>query len=531
MAYYAPGGGSWEPRRENEDDGYAQQPPAKRIKSTAELPNDELFYFDSGSGSPGNLVPPGVPASLPAGHLASLIGQINDTGDLNGGARNDAPIPPPRSNDLFAGPAAEFISVEEFSRAEKESTSLEAYMEDGELAPEPVVFSSRVDLKRKREESLPSILAKWRPRSSQDATPWLKDAVHFANSASGLNRLHHEMFAFFDFVKPRRVDKLVRTRVATEIDAALCGRFPLSACLFGSSATGLFLPNADLDMVAFSHQFTATRSSFTPNVSLFAVRAQLFQMGRADKNRTEVIHKARVPIVKFVEPESQFSVDISFNNTSGIHAVRKLVLEWLDLYPALPILVLILKQFLLMRRMDEPKDGYMGGLTITCLAVNFLKYHPMGLAYPEFGYGGERFHLGKLLLDFFDFYGNRFSMTNMGIDMESGYFQKAAPESKWMVLNWWDKQDISGGTKKAPVIAASFARAYQDLTSMIATFDSMKANNYDKRVTNDISILGAILAGNYKHYQDQRNHNDNLWRRMTTPRERAGINLRVLLFG
>jgi hypothetical protein len=531
MAYYAPGEGSWESKRKNEDDGDAQQPPTKRVKSTAELPNDELFYFDSGSGSPRNIVPPGVPASLPAGHPASLIGQINDTDDLNGGARSDSPTPPLRPNDPFAGPAAEFISVEDFSTAEYESTSPEAYMEDGELAPEPVVFSSRIDLKRKREEFLPAIIAEWRPRSSQDPTPWLKDAVRFANSASGLNRLHHEMFAFFDFVKPRRVDKLVRTRIATEIDAALCGRFPLSACLFGSSATGLFLPNADLDMVAFSHQFTATRGSFTPNVSLFAVRERLFQTGLADKNHMEVINKARVPIVKFVESDSQFSVDISFNNTSGLQAVRKLVLEWLDLYPALPILVLILKQFLLMRRMDEPKDGYMGGLTITCLVVNFLKYHPLGLAYPEFGYGGERFHLGKLLLDFFDFYGNRFSMTNMGIDMELGYFQKATPESKWMVLNWWDKRDISGGTRMAPVIASSFARAYQDLTSMIAKFDSIKANSSDKKVTNDISILGVILAGNYKHYQDQRNHNDNLWRRMTTPRERAGINLPMRLHG
>lgn len=593
MASYTPGRGSWKHKVENDGGDDAQHPPAKRVKATVELSNDELFYYDSGAGtrSVGTITNPpltphvlashGAPRSLPppndevgssreefgtrpAAYMAqgrafpaetsslnfnihssvpsepveeitriryraeqsdlttdlrkrvrviedTSVGQDVDIDDLSHAAQDNPHVPPPGLNNPFAAPTAEFISLENFPAAEDQYIPSETSMDDRDLAPEPVVFSSRDGLKRKRGEDLPDIVAEWEPRPNQDPTPWLKEAVRSGSAASGLRRLHHEMLAFFDLVKPRLVDKLVRRRIATEIGDILHQSF---TCLFGSSATGLFLPNADLDMVSLSKQFVETAGDWKPDENLFAVRDWLLRSRRADKNHVEVILWARVPIVKFVESSSRFSVDISFNNASGIVAVRKVLLEWLDRYPALPILVLILKQFLLMRKMDEPKDGWMGGLTITCLIVNFLKYHPLGHARPEFTDGAEQFHLGKLLLDFFDFYGNRFDMTSIGIDMEKGFFKKDMPEDKWMVLNWWDRQDMSGGTKKAPRIAAAFARARHDLQSTISNFDLMKANNYDQGATDKVSILGAILAGNYRPYQERRVHNDSLWPRL-----------------
>ena len=61
-----------------------------------------------------------------------------------------------------------------------------------------------------------------------------------------------------------------------------------------------------------------------------------------------VIDRAAVPIVKMRDLLTDIKVDISFNMESGVTSVS-LIKEFIRQFPALPYLVLLLKQFLLQR--------------------------------------------------------------------------------------------------------------------------------------------------------------------------------------
>jgi non-canonical poly(A) RNA polymerase PAPD5/7 len=135
---------------------------------------------------------------------------------------------------------------------------------------------------------------------------------------------------------------------------------------------------------------------------------------------SSIISKARVPIIKFVDGMTGLKVDISFENMSGVVA-NKTFQEWIAQFPAMPKLVCLIKQFLLMRNLNEVVDGGIGGFSISCLVVSLLQHHPA----IQSGSMVQEHHLGELLLDFFDLYGNKFNMTTTAIRMKPpGYVVK-----------------------------------------------------------------------------------------------------------
>lgn len=71
------------------------------------------------------------------------------------------------------------------------------------------------------------------------------------------------------------------------------------------------------------------------------------------------------------------------------------------LFPSLPPLVLFLKLFLAQRNLHETYLGGLGSYLLVCVVLSFLQLHPSARE--------QRLHsastLGKLLLDFFRYYG------------------------------------------------------------------------------------------------------------------------------
>jgi non-canonical poly(A) RNA polymerase PAPD5/7 len=128
----------------------------------------------------------------------------------------------------------------------------------------------------------------------------------------------------------------------------------------------------------------------------------------------EIISKAKVPIIKFVDRVTGLRVDISFENMSGVTAVSTFK-EWTTQYHAMPILVTLIKQFLLMRDLNEVYSGGLGGFSTTCLVVSMLQQMPAPLSD----------NLGELLLSFLELYGTKFNMLENGISLNPpGYFTK-----------------------------------------------------------------------------------------------------------
>ena len=66
----------------------------------------------------------------------------------------------------------------------------------------------------------------------------------------------------------------------------------------------------------------------------------------------EIIPSASIPIIKFMEAKHKIWFDISFNETSGLDAL-KLYQKELKEWPVVEYLTIILKLFLKQRRLNE----------------------------------------------------------------------------------------------------------------------------------------------------------------------------------
>ncbi|XWS11040.1 hypothetical protein CRYUN_Cryun38cG0049500 [Craigia yunnanensis] len=199
-----------------------------------------------------------------------------------------------------------------------------------------------------------------------------------------------EIVDFSDFLSPTPEEQAAR-------DAAVDSVFDVTkyiwpACrpeVFGSFRTGLYLPTSDIDVSCNSRVRYKN-----PQTGLHALSRALSPRGIAKK--MQVIAKARVPIVKFVEKKSGVAFDISFDMDNGPKAaefIKEAVVKWPQFRP----LYLILKVFLQQRDLNEVYSGGIGSYALLVMLMAMLQSLRESLAFLEH-------NLGMLLAHFFDFY-------------------------------------------------------------------------------------------------------------------------------
>ncbi|KAL1986809.1 hypothetical protein VTN96DRAFT_5462 [Rasamsonia emersonii] len=343
------------------------------------------------------------------------------------------------------------------------------------------------------------ILDQWKPRSSENGTPWLElmePTLHLGT------RLHNEILAFYNWVKPQPYEDIIRRDLVARLQSAFQSRYyGAEVHAFGSFASGLYLPIADMDLVLLSTTYmrTGVKTFGEKKGQIYAYAAFLRNLDIAVPGSIETIASARVPILKFVDKLTGLRVDLSFDNNSGLLANQTFE-RWKAEYPAMPAIVAIIKQFLLLRGLNEVPTGGLGGFSIICLVVSLLQHMPRGE-------GNSGPNLGSILMDFFDFYGNKFDYTSIGIRMEPpGFFNKrvygANAENRPQRLAIEDPNnrdnDISGGTREIRLIFQCFSQAFDALRDRMI----LAAKSGSK----DITFLDAIIAGRYDEYIEQRNH-------------------------
>lgn len=200
---------------------------------------------------------------------------------------------------------------------------------------------------------------------------------------------------------------------------------------FGSFAAGLYLPNADMDLVVVSNEFirSGQKTACQTNASMHRFAKYLRNASIAQADSIEVIVHAKVPLIKFVDLVTGIRVDISFENMTGLVANETFCI-WKRQFPAMPILVTVIKQFLMMRGLNEVVNGGLGGFSAICLVTSLLQNMPRvqsGELVPEH-------HLGEMLIEFLDFYGNQLDTSRTGIMMSPpGYFAKVCHSCNWLL--------------------------------------------------------------------------------------------------
>ncbi|EOD49937.1 putative topoisomerase family protein [Neofusicoccum parvum UCRNP2] len=332
--------------------------------------------------------------------------------------------------------------------------------------------------KRKREVIDGRVVEDWRPRAETPRAPWCTS--DHSGSANMSTWLHKEISDFYDYVKPHPFEDEIRRDLVKRIERSL--------------------------QVAFhGKQFFRNGQGSFQKRDLYKVSSVLERDGISQPGATEVVAKARVPIVKLVDRVTGLKVDISFDNQTGIVA-NKTFQEWKKIYPAMPVIATLVKQFLAMRGLNEVYTGGLGGFSVICLVVSLI--HTMPVRQSNNHTADSDF--GELLLNFFDLYGNKFNLNTTRISLNP---------IEYVVKGSWDlngkptradrlsiidpntaNNDISSGSHNVVLIQRCFRDAFKELQRRMA---QLKACAPVERKNE--SILSVLFAGDYSSFQWQRN--------------------------
>ena len=226
-------------------------------------------------------------------------------------------------------------------------------------------------------------------------------------------RLHQEILDFYEWVRPQHFEQEIRLDVISRLQSIFSRLEPgCQLKAFGSFAAGLYLPTGDMDLVLITYGPSRSKSTKT---LFWYIHTILDREKVAVAGSLQPIAKAKVPIIKFVDAVTGLKVDLSFNNDTGIVA-NNTFHQWKAQYPAMPILVSVIKQFLMVRGLNDVAFGGLGGLSTICLVTSLLQHHVLP---------GQIPNLGNLLLNFFHYYGHVFNKQNLAIRLEPpGYVRK-----------------------------------------------------------------------------------------------------------
>ncbi|KAH0619627.1 hypothetical protein JD844_000419, partial [Phrynosoma platyrhinos] len=296
--------------------------------------------------------------------------------------------------------------------------------------------------------------------------------------------LHEEINDFYKYMSPRPEEERMRMEVVNRIENVIKELWPnADVQIFGSFKTGLYLPTSDIDLVVFGKWET---------LPLWTLEEALRKHNVADKGSVKVLDKATVPIIKLTDSFTEVKVDISFNVQNGVKAAD-LIRDFIKKYPVLPYLVLVLKQFLLQRDLNEVFTGGIGSYSLFLMAVSFLQLHPREDACnPNANYG-------VLLIEFFELYGRHFNYLKTGIRIKDGGSYVAKDEVQKNMLDGYRPSmlyiedplqpgnDVGRSSYGAMQVKQAFDYAYVVLSHAVSPIAKYYPNNESE------SILGRII--------------------------------------
>lgn len=85
--------------------------------------------------------------------------------------------------------------------------------------------------------------------------------------------------------------------------------------------------------------------------------------------------KKKVPIIKYTDQYTNFKVDLSFNITGGIDSAQlvKKFMTFDDIGDSVSMMMLVFKQFLAQRHLNEVFTGGLGSYALVVMIVAFLR--------------------------------------------------------------------------------------------------------------------------------------------------------------
>ncbi|KAM0720809.1 hypothetical protein Q7P37_003094 [Cladosporium fusiforme] len=395
------------------------------------------------------------------------------------------------------------------------------------INPDSAIVPERVSRPPKRKardtRMLGDVTEEWQSINGQPTAPWCT-TDHSDTQNIGL-RLHKEICDFYEYAKPRPFEEAARRDLVVRVQTALRSwdggnghTKNAEVHCFGSFASGLYLPTADMDLVVLSKGFmTGGPRLIGQSINqLRQITQHVEKIGLARPHTANFIGKSKVPIVKFTDKRTGIKVDISFENDSGFPALKTFE-AWKRDYPALPVLVSLVKQILVMRGINEVFTGGIGGYTTICLVVHILQTMPE----LQSGAMDATQHYGEVFMKLLDFYGNKIDIRSAGILMHPPYHYDKEKHPKvnqnkerlTIIDPNNPDNDISGGSHKIDTVFGRFRTSYSELQRHMAQIHANKIST--------LSILECIIGGNYESVDYQRERLRNVFGNMPTSKTPA----------
>lgn len=284
------------------------------------------------------------------------------------------------------------------------------------------------------------------PGGESRMPPWMTSIVpQSSRRVNPLVALHNEIVDFYTLMSPLPEEIQEREELVERFQKIAYSAFGKEKCkveVFGSQATGLFLPSSDVDLVILFNNRDEQKekedkkqleeremeewdaSSGSPLVRLATA---LQDEWREELTYLELIENTRVPLVKFTHT-SGVSFDVCFDQEKGPKAAL-LMKTYMDAMPPLRPLAFVLKYFMESRGLNEPYSGGVGSYMLQLMIVSFLQHRERD------GYNFRRpslYNLGCLLVEFFELYGLDFNYVTTGLSVrhDGFYFPKGAKDRK-----------------------------------------------------------------------------------------------------
>eukprot|EP00012_Vannella_robusta_P001798 CAMPEP_0206189626 /NCGR_PEP_ID=MMETSP0166-20121206/4280_1 /ASSEMBLY_ACC=CAM_ASM_000260 /TAXON_ID=95228 /ORGANISM="Vannella robusta, Strain DIVA3 518/3/11/1/6" /LENGTH=1101 /DNA_ID=CAMNT_0053605577 /DNA_START=24 /DNA_END=3331 /DNA_ORIENTATION=+ len=249
--------------------------------------------------------------------------------------------------------------------------------------------------------------------------------------------------------------------------------------IYGSIATGLCIPESDLDLVVYIPDAVSVGGS---PVLLLAGELK----GKPWVKQIQPIYTAKVPVIKLVvdnlavditfdvrsqaQPNTYAHTDLDHSNQVSTHtglSTSKYILQLKKEFPALEPLVLILKQYLYCVLLNSAYTGGLASYSLVLMVASYLKF-----------YGKNNHSLGTLLLGFFELYGKLFDYSTVGISLceADGFFTRDdscykhyGPAQLLIVDPLCPSNNIASGTFAMYRVKQAFANGYNTLTDRFSS--------------------------------------------------------------
>lgn len=199
-----------------------------------------------------------------------------------------------------------------------------------------------------------------RPAAAADAARRRQELrVHF-----DLDRADKELLALVSSLRPSEADVAERQRLFERLSALFAVRYPENVLhLFGSAANGFATQTFDLDLC-----LEQRGPDIRPRAELCEeVGAMLEAEGMRE---VKAIAHARIPVVKFIEPETGIDCDVCFDNMLAV-ANTKLLRDYSFLDARLAQLVIVVKHWAKQRNCCSAYEGTLSSYAyvLACIYV------------------------------------------------------------------------------------------------------------------------------------------------------------------